>query len=162
MNSIEDLQARIIAAMDRVGAGVDALSAHDVGTTQALTAALEEERTVTAQLEERLKTLKDKQAKELEGMAAQLQDMRAKVDSLDLEQQRLRQITTQLRDANAALREANEAGVGEPHLINKSMMAELEALRASRAAEIAEASAILSALTPILTGTSEEGAAQDA
>lgn len=162
MSTIEELQARLIAAMDRVGAGVETLSTGETQAAEVLQASLEEERTVTAQLEERLKTLKDKQAQELEGMASQLQDMRVKVDSLDLEQQRLRKANGQLREANAALREANEAGVGEPHLINKSMMAELEALRASRAADIAEASAILSALTPILNSTTDEGGAQNA
>ena len=43
-----------------------------------------------------------------------------------------------------------EEGVGEPHLINKAMMAELEALRAARSADVAEASSIIGALTPLL------------
>jgi len=55
-----------------------------------------------------------------------------------------------------ALRTANEAGVGEPHLINKAMMAELEALRASRATDVAEADAILGALTPLVAKAAKE------
>ena len=46
--------------------------------------------------------------------------------------------------------EANEEGVGEPDLINKSMLAEIESLRAARAADLAEANIILGALTPLL------------
>ena len=49
-----------------------------------------------------------------------------------------------------ALRQANEEGVGEPHLSNTAMLAELEGLRAARASDIAEADAILSALTPLV------------
>ena len=69
---------------------------------------------------------------------------------LDKDLQRLRKANDQLREANAALREANEAGVGEPSLINQAMLAELEALRASRATDAAEAKAILSRLEPLL------------
>ena len=52
--------------------------------------------------------------------------------------------------SNAALRTANAEGVGDAHLINKSMMAELEGLRAMRAAESAEARTIIDALTQLL------------
>lgn len=190
MSDIEDLQARITVALDRVAKGVDQLSASDAGKVEALEAQveaeksavtqlqaqldsekssaaqlatqLEEEKTVTAQLEERLKTLKEKQTAELDELKNRTQETTTKVEALDLELQRLRQANTQLRDANAALRQANEAGVGEPHLINKSMLAELEGLRAARAADIAEASAILSALTPILSSTEEKEEAADA
>ena len=54
-----------------------------------------------------------------------------------------------------ALREANEAGVGEPHLINKAMLAELEGLRATRAADAAEAAAILDRLDPLVNGAAQ-------
>jgi hypothetical protein len=74
----------------------------------------------------------------------------ARITALDLEVQRLRTASDQLRQSNAALRAANEEGVGEPHLINASMMAELEALRAGRAVDVAEASSIISALMPLL------------
>jgi hypothetical protein len=50
------------------------------------------------------------------------------------------------------LRAANETGVGEPHLINKAMMAELEALRAVRSSDRAEVDAIIAELEPIVGG----------
>ena len=164
MSNIEDLQARITAALDRAAAGVEALGAAGSGDTDGLQAQLDDEKTVNAQLEERLRTVNEKHAAEVEAMRSDMQDTRAKVDALDLELQRLRQANNELRDSNAALREANAAGVGDAHLINKSMLAELEALRAARAADVAEASAILSALTPVLSqaNATHEGEVTDA
>ena len=122
MSDIDELQTRLSAAMERIARGVDTLNSNDGPDSAQLQTQLEEEKTVTAQLEERLKTLKERQANELETVRAQMVETRAKVDALDLELQRLRKSNTQLREANAALREANEAGVGEPHLINKSIV----------------------------------------
>lgn len=150
MSNIEDLHARITAALERLARGVDNLDVGSVTDVVALEAQLEEEKTVTAQLEERLRALKEKQAAELDAVRSHAQDTSAKVDGLDLELQRLRKANVALREANAALRQANEAGVADPDLINRSILAELEALRAARATDVAEASAILSALTPIL------------
>lgn len=154
MSDIDDLQARINAALDRVSAGVETLTANSADAVQ-LQADLEEEKTVTAQLEERLRVLKDKQAADLASVSAQLQETRGTVEALDVEMQRLRQANEGLREANMALRDANAEGVGDAHLINKAMLAELEALRAARAAEAAEATAILAALTPVLNTTAD-------
>ncbi len=83
---------------------------------------------------------------------------------LDGELQSLRKANEQLRDNNKALREANEAGVAEPHLINKSMLAELEGLRAARAADRAEADLVMADLERLISGTapSETSEAEDA
>lgn len=165
MSNIEDLQVRITTALERLATGVDKLDTASGVDVAALEARLNEEKTVNAQLEERLRALKEKQAAELEAVRAQTQDTGAKVEALDVELQRLRKANAVLRDANKALREANEAGVGDPGLINKSMLAELEAMRAARSADTAEVSAILSALTPILSAedtTQDEEEAADA
>lgn len=156
MSDIEALQSRIMAAMDRIGQGVEAMAtappAADPGELAALRTALEEEKLVTAQLEERIKKLKAAHDAEMEAAAAAAApavDGEA-LAALDDELQRLRKANDQLRDSNAALRDANEAGVGEPHLINTAMLAELEGLRAMRATEAAEASAIMGQLVPLL------------
>jgi len=62
----------------------------------------------------------------------------------------LKQTTVQLREIIEALRDANNAGVGDPHLINKAMLAELEALRALRDSEQAEVKTLLSELKPLV------------
>lgn len=69
---------------------------------------------------------------------------------LDVELQRARRANAGLVEACEALRDANAEGVGDADLINKAMLAELEGLRAARAVDVAEASAILAALGPLV------------
>lgn len=164
MSQIEELQSRIAAAMARIDAGVTALAEReDTGGGAELAQALEEEKLANAQLEERLRALRARHGDELAALRAEL-DRTAEVEAmradlaaqseamgrLDMDVQRLRQANDQLRKSNAALRTANENGVGEPHLINKAMLAELEGLRAARATDAAEASAVLAKLEPLL------------
>ena len=155
MSDIDELQRRITAAMDRVAKGIDALGnapPADPDTARAL----EEERTANAQLSERVRTLKAKAETEGASLRAQLEQGEARLAQLDIELQRVRRANGQLTDACAALRAANEEGVGEPHLINKAMLAELEGLRAARAADVAEVTAILQALTPLVDAAQED------
>ena len=69
--------------------------------------------------------------------------------------QRLRRANAQLSESCEALRNANAEGVGEPHLINKAMLAELEGLRAARSVDAAETRAIIASLTPLLEAAAE-------
>lgn len=151
MSDIEDFQSRIMAALDRASAGVEKLGG---GDSEALQKALDEERTANAQLNERVRVLGERQDRALEALEAKAKEAAARMQALDLELQRLRRANAQLTEACEALRDANAEGVGEPHLINKAMMAELEAMRAMRNAERAEAEEIIAALTPLLNGGS--------
>ncbi len=85
-----------------------------------------------------------------EALQVQLAKQAETAARLDMDVQRLRQSNDQLREVNATLRETNQAAVGEPALINKAMLAELEGLRAIRATDAAEAGAILARLEPLL------------
>ena len=154
MTDITALEQRLTAALDRISAGASALhqSGGSSAETEALQAALDDEKTANAQLEERVRVLSQRQSEASEEALAAAAAAEARVAELDLELQRIRKSNDQLRQSNQALREANEAGVGEPHLINKAMLAELEALRAARAADVAEASHIIDALTPLVQG----------
>ena len=58
----------------------------------------------------------------------------------------------ELRDKVARLTEANRAMVGDADLINTAMMAELDAMRASRRADVTEIDDILAELRPHLSG----------
>lgn len=152
MSDIEELESRLTAALDRIASGVAAIETGSGDETAGFETALEEERLVNAQLTERVRKLSEKlESAEAEANAS-AEALAEKVGQLDLELQRLRKANGQLRESNAALRAANEAGVGEPHLINKSMMAELESLRASRAAEMAEADTILAQIDRLMAG----------
>ncbi|UYV35818.1 hypothetical protein N4R57_12170 [Rhodobacteraceae bacterium D3-12] len=155
MSQVEELERRITAALDRIAKGIEPLGVAS-GNPEAeeelarARAELEDERLAGQQLEERVKALHEKQDNKIAALEAQTEEQAASMARLDGELQRLRAANEQLRSSNAALREANEKGVGEPHLINKAMLAELEGLRASRAADRAESAAILSALEPLL------------
>lgn len=150
MSDIDALQQRLTAAMDRIATGLGGLDAAGADEAAALQTALEDERVVTAQLTERVRKLSERLDQAEAQATAAVEAATARVAELDFELQRLRTANEQLRESNAALRTANEEGVGEPNLINKSMMAELEGLRAARAADVAEASSIIGALTPLL------------
>lgn len=163
MSEIDELERRIGSALDRIKAGADRFSvaapAPAADTTSAddltdqvakLTAKLDEERTANAQLEERVKLLKERQDGKLAELEAHVESGRGRSARMDRELQRLRQVNAELRDINSQLRSSVSAGVSEPHLVNKAMLAELEALRATRAADAAEMDAILEELTPII------------
>jgi chromosome segregation ATPase len=167
MQEITELEKRITSALERIGKGVDRLaaqpraaapaqahaasasSASTSGADAALRAQLEEEKSLTAQLQARLRAAKEREAKG---------DLQEKVDRLTqeldvkgLELQRMRRVNATLREQLEAMRTAQTAGVTEPQLINKALSAELEALRATRLTEVAEMDEILAALEPHLT-----------
>ncbi len=149
-DEIENLSSRIMAAMDRVAQGVEALGGADGESVEALTQALEEEKQANAQLSERVRVLGERQEQALEAIQSKASAAEERVSALDVELQKLRQANQRLMKICGALRDANAEGVGEAHLINQSMMAELESIRAMRSAEMAEADEIISALTPLL------------
>lgn len=159
MSDIEELQGRIVAAMRRIRTGLDGLGpiveVPDPAIAAALEQSLEEERLANAQLEERIRSLRARHETELTTLKAEIEAQSLAMARLDMDVQRLRQANEQLRDSNAQLRAANEEGVGAPELINKAMLAELEALRAARATETAEAGAILARLQPLLAAAAE-------
>lgn len=160
MSELPELESRIMAALERIKTGVAAqppaapadnvdTSAFEAQVTE-LTNKLDEEKTANAQLEERVKLLKERQDGKLAELESNVDAGRARSSRMDRELQRLRQVNAELRDINGQLREALSEGVSEPHLVNKAMLAELEALRATRAADAAEMDAILEELTPII------------
>ena len=165
MADIEELEGRILAALDRIGDGVarlpepGALAAAAPAMAPAddsaeriaeLEGALGDERLVSAQLEERVKALKARQDETIERLRGQIEEMRAQAATTQEASERLRQANAELRDLTARLREQLAEGTAEPHLINKAMMAELEALRATRAADRAEVQAVIAELRPMI------------
>lgn len=152
MTDISDLQARITAALDRIGTGIDGLGggAERDAEMAKLTDALAEERTANAQLEDRVRTIKQKQDSTVEVLAGELDRLRGLLESEEQAVARLARVNADMRSNNAALREAIQRGVAEPHLVNKSMMAELEALRAAQGADRAELDAVLGELSALV------------
>ncbi len=103
-----------------------------------------------AQLTERLRNVKDRDAQSVAQLEARVEGLTRQLDVQGLDLQRLRKTTVQLRESLRTLREAEAAGVSDPHMINKAMLAELEALRAQRASETAEMDEILAELLPLV------------
>ncbi|WP_324754420.1 hypothetical protein [Roseovarius sp. Pro17] len=173
MSDIDAMQSRIMAALERIGQGLDGLgpvsdNGKDDDEAETLRQQIEDEKLANAQLEERVKQLnarnreaEEKLASATNADATKAEDEAARAKTLkrlDGELQALRHANQQLRDNNAALREANSNGVAEPHLINKAMMAELDGLRASRAADRAEMDVILTELGQITGGSADNDA----
>lgn len=84
------------------------------------------------------------------GMSAEIERQNEALLRLDTELQQLRQANEELRTSNAALREANAQGLGDAGLINASMEAEIEGLRAAQASDQAQVNAVLAKLEPLL------------
>lgn len=164
MSDIVELERRLTAALDRIGLGVAQLSkgdtaeaapaaADDSGAKIAeLEAKLAEERSVNAQLEERVKALKERQDAQVSDVAQAADATKKQLVRFDRELQKLRQVNAELREINEKLRQVAETQVSEPHLINRAMQAELEALRVTRAADAVEIEAIIGELRPIVGG----------
>lgn len=160
MQDVGELERRISAALERIGQGLDALTAPreepeappvDTAELDALRVQLQEERFANAQLLERLRALKERDASQQAQVQEKVEKLTRQLDVQGLELQRMRRTTIGLRDQLRQLREAQAAGLAEPHLINKAMLTELEALRATRLTEMAELDEIGAALDEHLT-----------
>jgi methylthioribose-1-phosphate isomerase len=160
MQDIAELERRITAALDRIGAGLDRLPAAgfardlapDEGHFKDLArvqSALDEERMVTAQLNERLKSVKEKEALLRAELDEKCQRLTRQLDTQGLELQRMRKTAVQLREQLREIREAQLRDT-DPNLVNKAMLTELEALRATRMTEMAEMDELIAELSPLL------------
>lgn len=153
MSQIDELQARITDALDRIAAGLEARpTGAQAEEMAALRAQIEDERLANAQLQERVRVLHERLAARDAELARLEAAQSGTMSRLDRDLQALRRANQQLRDNNQALREAHQAGVAEPHLVNKSMLTELEALRAAHAADHSEVEAVLGELGRVLAG----------
>ena len=162
MKEITELEGRLSAALDRIRRGMEAARAGAAETgeaqelaanTAALEAQLGEERTANAQLEERLRTLGQRQETTVAALEKELRGYRERFAGIDRDLQRLRQVNAELRDINARMRDAMAEDMAEPHLVNKALLAEIEALRATQAADRAEVEAVLGELKPLIEET---------
>lgn len=91
-------------------------------------------------------------------------DLDANRDAIkDLSQRlrRMRRTSRLVRGTNQMLREAAEKGLSDPALVNQALSAELESLKALRAAEQAEMDVIVGALRPMLDVSDEDAATEE-
>ncbi|MBU2962113.1 hypothetical protein KO516_15100 [Citreicella sp. C3M06] len=184
MTEIDELQGRLTRALDRIAQGVTQLSApmpvseEDLPAEPAedavsaaeiarLTELLDEEKIANSQLEERNRALNARlsetpaPAPADAALQEQFAAQRESMAELDSELQRLRLSNEMLRKSCEDMRVALQDGLGEPHLINQAMLAELESLRSARAVEQAELRAVLGAIEPVLSESSGLAAQQE-
>ncbi|WP_415234285.1 hypothetical protein [Pseudorhodobacter sp.] len=122
-----------------------------------LKTALAAEKTSTAQLNERLKSVKDREHSSQGQLESKVEKMTEQLDVQGLELQRMRKSTVQLREHLRVLHEAAASNMAEPQLINKAMLAELESLRATRHTETVEMDEILAELRPLVEEARSNG-----
>lgn len=156
VSDIAELERRITAALERISTGVDGLGGVSGGegadASAALNEALEAEKLANAQLEERVSAIKEKQETTIKEMEDKIKNLTTDLSKKQADAKKLLTVNAQLRESNDELREANESGVGDAHLINKAMQTDLEALRATRKADLAELENIMSELKPLIGG----------
>lgn len=161
MNDIAELERRITAALERIGAAADGLGVAGAAPDSAgaggadahvaeLQDALEAERTTNAQLTERVRAIREKQETMVGALEKKVARLTDHVDALTRDLQRLKAANDELAAANRALSDAAAEGVQDADLINHAMMTELDAMRAARAADVAEMDDILSELKPLI------------
>lgn len=171
MQDIAELERRITAALERIANGLDQVPVQPHALEQAepeaslelerLTAALDEEQMANAQLAERLRVVRDKEAKQRSALEDQIAELLRQLDAQGLELSRAHRTMVQQGGQLRALREAAEGHVADPALINRTMEVEMEALRATRGAEVAELEDILTAFDALVASEmpATEGAA---
>lgn len=151
MTDGSELERRIHAALDRIAAAADGLTAGGDATGGGdLAAALEAERAANAQLEERVLAIKQKQETVVGRLEREVAELKAALAVRDATVQKVRRMNGLLRKTNRALRAANAGNVADPALVNSALEAELQALRALQEADRAELDEVLATLEPVV------------
>ena len=130
----------------------DSAAAPDADSSELaeLRAALAAERANSAALVDRIRTLKGLDQRQQTAAQARIDQLTKQLDVQGLELNRLRKSMIQLREALRVLREGAEGGTVDAAMINKAMMAEMEALRAARSSESAELDSIIAELATLV------------
>lgn len=109
--------------------------------------------------QDRVKALEKELAEKTDGQEAQRAAMIKQIDALDKARansdenlDKARQYNKHLKKLNSNLRKANEKNLGNPELINKSLEAELEQIKAQRDVDLETVNGILARLTPLVEG----------
>jgi len=152
MSDGTELERRIHAALDRVAAAAEGLAAPATADDSAagLQAALEAEQAANAQLEDRVRAIKEKQETVVGRLEREVADLKTALAVRDATVQKVRRMNGLLRKTNRALRAANAQHLADPELLNAATQAELDALRALQEGDRAELDEILATLEPVV------------
>ena len=147
MNDLAELERRIMTALHHMERGLEQLGkpAAPGGKEAALAEALASEQQMTAQLTERVRAIREKQDTSVASLEQRLAEAVAQVNRTSAELERQKSLTAQLQES---LRELTDDSAGSGAV--DALRAELEALKAARAADLAEMDEILAALEPLI------------
>lgn len=154
MSDIAELERRITAALERIGRGIDRTPpsatpiAPDLPISEAGLPTLDDLAEVAAERDAALSDAAAARA-EAETLQAAVTLLTRQLDSHGLDMQRMRKTVIQLRETLRGLREAQAAALADPALVNTALIAELEALRTERQADLIEMEAIIAELKPL-------------
>jgi DNA repair exonuclease SbcCD ATPase subunit len=148
MSDIAELERRITAALERIGRGIERGPGPALAPDPEL---LVPEADRAALIAERDAALAQAQAArdETGQLQAAVSQLTRQLDGHGLDMQRMRKTVIQLRETLRGLREAQAAALPDPGLINTALIAELEALRTERQADLIEMEAIIAELKPL-------------
>ncbi|MEM6728545.1 MAG: hypothetical protein AAF618_08595 [Pseudomonadota bacterium] len=161
---IAGYEARLQEALARIEAGLGKIEAGSVPVAEpglpldapataeleTLRKELEEERAASSQLQARVRQIRRKQDERVTKLEAELADAKERYDSVVKEAAKMRRSEEGMRQALADMQSAARDGGIDAHLINRAMMAELEALRTERSADAREISDIIAAIEPLV------------
>lgn len=152
MSEIAELERRITAALERIGRGLDR------GFERATPLALPSDPGEPAAqiglqdlIAERDAARSDAAQAwaEADRLQAAVALLTRQLDAHGLDMQRMRKTVIQLRETLRGLREAQASALADPALLNTALIAELEALRSERHADLVEMEAIIAELRPL-------------
>jgi hypothetical protein len=153
MSQLDALQARITAALDRITKGLEAREdMPSLEELRQLAQQLHETQATNARLAAEVTALQETVQARDAALSVAEEARGEALMQLDTDLQALRAANQQLRDSNQALRETHAAGVAEPQLIDTALQAEIDGLRATRAADRAEVEAVLAELARVIAG----------
>ncbi len=135
---IEEVEAELTDSKDAIEKAVQAREAVETELSEARTAADAVKKANADKQDDNVKTSVD------------LEKKRDAIAKLSVRLGRMRRTSRQLRGAVQVLRKAAAENQTDAAMINQSMAAELEDLKAMRAAELAEMDLIIGALRPML------------
>ena len=161
MQDLTELEQRLAIALDRIGTAIAGLpveisAAEDPAANADLQLALDEERMLCAQLNERLRAVKEKDTQTQTQYGEKFEHMARQLDAQGAELKRMRNTNVQLREVLHILREAAAQGLADPQLVNRAILAELDALRATCLTEVAQMDEILAELAPLIEEVRED------
>ena len=175
MEQIVDLEQRISAALERLRLGLERLDRDEPGRHREnegddgakaaadaeLSTRLADELAASAQLVAGLQQQHQADRADQRALSGEIDRLTRLLDQQGLELNRMRHHVIQLREHLRQTREAAASGVVEASLINRALITEVDALAASRSAELAELDELLAELAPFVQ-IAEQSADADA